>query len=184
MKKIILFGDSITAGYKDGEIDVILNERIAENIDIEASITNAGIPGDTTRDALKRVNAHVLRYTPDIVTVFFGANDVFEINQVSIETYKKNLSDLIDSIGSDKVLLFGPPYRVREESEEIGRLVQYNQGAREVALAKNCRFIDVLRKMQEIPNPTQYLQSDGLHFSEEGYVFLGKLMAKEINKQL
>lgn len=74
-KPLILFGDSLTAGYLDGEITDELTKRLAA-VFPEVPVVNAGIPGDTTTGALIRLHDHVLRYDPKLVTVFFGANDV------------------------------------------------------------------------------------------------------------
>ena len=100
MKKIILFGDSITAGYEDGVTDFRLNEEI-EAIFTDVEVINAGIPGDTSQGALKRVKNHVLKYEPDIVTVFFGANDASKISGLDINSYQENILALVRLIGPE-----------------------------------------------------------------------------------
>lgn len=69
MIKMVLFGDSITAGYTKKEITAKLTCRMSEYFP-KADIINAGIPGETTEDGLKRIEAHVLKYKPDIVVIF------------------------------------------------------------------------------------------------------------------
>jgi len=53
MAKIILFGDSITAGYSKGKVTDQLTRRIKASFPA-ADVVNAGIPGETTREALLR----------------------------------------------------------------------------------------------------------------------------------
>ena len=88
MIKMVLFGDSITAGYTKKEITAKLTCRMLEYFP-KADIINAGIPGETTEDGLKRIEAHVLKYKPDIVVIFFGANDVARHKFVSLDRYQK-----------------------------------------------------------------------------------------------
>ncbi|MEG2602840.1 MAG: lipase, partial [Carnobacterium sp.] len=60
LKKIVLFGDSITAGYLDGYVSKALTDRLADFLP-EDKIINVGIPGDTTNGGLERFEQHVLK---------------------------------------------------------------------------------------------------------------------------
>lgn len=183
MKKIILFGDSITAGYKNGEIDTILNEKISELMKESIDIRNAGIPGDTSLDGLARMKEHVISHKPDLVTVFFGANDVSVYSGVSLADYESALMEMVESIGAEKVILLGPPYassRQYEDERPMRRIELYNAAVKRVAKRLNCSFIDVLTEMNESYNPEELLQGDGLHFSEAGYDLLGSIIAQEL----
>ena len=70
---IIAFGDSVTAGVgaSAGNDYVSQLERLAG-----VSIVNAGVSGDTTRDALARLNSDVLSRNPSVVLLWIGGNDV------------------------------------------------------------------------------------------------------------
>ncbi|MGX7024586.1 SGNH/GDSL hydrolase family protein [Vagococcus hydrophili] len=183
MKKIILLGDSITAGYEEGVTDFRLNEQIEVEFK-ELEVINAGIPGDTTRGALQRLEAHVLRYQPDVVTVFFGANDVSTIMGISIEEYIANLILIVKQIGEERVILLGVPYcnqNLYQEERGMERLELYNRAAKEIAANYQLPFIELLYIMQEKSN--LYLQKDGLHFSRAGYELLGQLINQELKKR-
>ncbi|PHL17205.1 esterase, partial [Enterococcus faecium] len=60
MRKIVLFGDSITAGYLDEAVSPVLVDLVKRDIAAmgleEVAVINAGMPGDTTEDGLKRLN--------------------------------------------------------------------------------------------------------------------------------
>lgn len=184
MRKIILFGDSITAGYEDGLTDFRLNEEIEKKYP-EFEVINAGIPGDTTRGALLRVQEHVLRYDPDLVTVFFGANDVSTVTGLSVEEYRQNLIELIEMIGSEKIILIGIPYadqRYYQLERPRTRLNEFNQIAEDLSKKLGCNYINLLEKMLA-KEPLTFIQQDGLHFSREGYQLLGTLINEEIRKK-
>ena len=185
MLKIILFGDSITAGYENGLTDFRLNELLeSQNPDIKT--INAGIPGDTTEGALKRVDAHVLKYQPDIVTVFFGANDVATYSGITKELYETNLRELIARIGEEKVILIGPPFARQGHYEALERplinIEEFNQKVQIIAEEKGVSYINLLEVMLE-KEAEHYLQSDGLHFSMAGYQLLGDLIHEKIKEK-
>lgn len=184
MHKIILFGDSITAGYEDGLTDFRLNEEI-EAVFTNVEIINAGIPGDTSQGALLRVKDHVLKYHPDIVTGFFGANDVSKITGLKIEEYQENLITLIKEIGAEKIILIGPPYadqRYYKLERPLNRLKEFNHVAKKIAADYSMSYIDLLTEMTK-EEPLSLLQADGLHFSRQGYQLLGTLINDELRKK-
>ena len=184
MRKIILFGDSITAGYEDGITDFRLNEEIEEKYpDLE--VINAGIPGDTTAGALLRVATHVLRYEPDLITIFFGANDVSILSGISIDTYEENLVALIKKIGAEKIILIGVPFANQvyyEKERPLSRIQAYNQRVEKIASKYHINYINLLDEMQR-REPLTLIQEDGLHFSRLGYKLLGELINEEIRKK-
>lgn len=184
MKKIILFGDSITAGYENGLTDFRLNERIMAQVkDVE--VINAGIPGDTTRGARSRLNDHVLKYDPDIVTVFLGANDVSNITGLSIEEYEENLDEIVKEIGISKVILIGVPFcdqTIYQDERPMDQLKAFNSVAQKLTTKYRLDYIDMLTEMGQV-DPVVYLQRDGIHFSNEGYDLLGNLISQTINNR-
>ena len=86
---IVFFGNSITAGQgaSAGEdFPTLLGKTL------NVSIVNAGVSGNTTKDALFRIDKDVISKNPSIVVVELGGNDLF-LNEKS-EITKRNL-DLI-----------------------------------------------------------------------------------------
>lgn len=184
MLKIILFGDSITAGYEDGVTDFRLNEEI-EAVYPNIDVINAGIPGDTTCGALNRLEAHILKYQPNLVVVFFGANDVSNVMGVRIEDYMRNLQEIVQAIGPSKTILIGPPFadqRIYDKERPLVQIKAFNQAVQKIAQDYQVAYINLLDKMLESDALT-YLQEDGLHFSRKGYQLLGHLINEEIKKK-
>src|SRR3989344_9437474 len=72
---VVAFGDSLTRGYgtPPGKNFVTY---LSEYTKIQ--IINSGKTGDTTSEALIRLNEDVLKYNPDAVIVLLGGNDFLE----------------------------------------------------------------------------------------------------------
>ena len=69
---IICFGDSVTFGYGAGpgeDYPAALAKILAE------PVFNSGIDGDTTTEALRRLDSDVLERDPLLVIIEFGGND-------------------------------------------------------------------------------------------------------------
>lgn len=185
LAKIILFGDSITAGWSEEGISDELTRRVAQAFP-EDNVINAGIPGDTTEDALKRIEEHVLKHNPDIVTLFFGANDVATHRLVTRQKYIANMDKLISDIGREKVIVFGTAHtvqKVRKFDRPTARIEKYVASLEEFCQEGNLPFINVLNQMRALQREDDWIQPDGLHFSTYGYEQLAKLFNKGIQEK-
>lgn len=76
--RVLFIGTSLTAGYglddpgKDAYPAVI--QRLADSAGVKAFVVNAGLSGETSAGALRRVD-WLLREKPDVVVIETGAND-------------------------------------------------------------------------------------------------------------
>ncbi len=186
MKKIILFGDSITAGYKNGEITGALTERIQQELP-EFNVINAGIPGETTIEGLKRMERHVIAHRPTYVTIFFGANDVAGQHLVPISLYKSNLEKMLHQIGPEKCLLLTPPYiapLLHAEDRPLTRVQDYAEAVLALGKELQADTVPLLAEMLALKEPDKLLQVDGLHFSKAGYQFLSQAMVNGLNQKI
>ena len=185
MRKIVLFGDSITAGYLDEAVSPVLVDLVKRDIDAmgleEVAVINAGMPGDTTEDGLKRLNKEVLIEKPDEVVIFFGANDASLDRNITVATFRENLETMIQ-----KVILITPPYADsgRRPERPQTRIKELVKVAQEVGAAHNLPVIDLYKAMTVYPGTDEFLQADGLHFSQVGYELLGALIVREIKGRL
>ncbi len=185
MKKIILFGDSITAGYAEGEITRILTDGIQQSFP-QFEVINAGIPGDTTEEALQRVTEHVLRYKARWVTLFFGINDLATQHLVTQKEFQQNMTQLVTQIGRQKILLLTPPWAdplLHQEDRPIERIQAYREIILKIGAEMDIPVLDVFQKMIQAEVPKQFLQVDGLHFSKKGYELLTQLISAGIKKK-
>ena len=93
---VVAFGDSITFGFgTTGDNDYVA--RLASRTG--NSIINAGRIGDTTGDALNRLDSAVLSRDADIVIVFLGGNDVLQ--GIPLQTRVNNITTIVQRIRQD-----------------------------------------------------------------------------------
>jgi lysophospholipase L1-like esterase len=74
---VILLGDSTTA-FRPGAVQKVYPVRVEEALQAigsSISVHNAGVGGNTTRDARKRFERDVLRHKPRVIVMQFGIND-------------------------------------------------------------------------------------------------------------
>ena len=93
---VIAFGDSLTAGFGTtgtGDSVSLLSNRTG------VPIVNAGRIGDTTADALGRINSAVLAREPDIVMVLLGGNDLLQ--GVPVQQRISNITTIVQQIRAD-----------------------------------------------------------------------------------
>jgi acyl-CoA thioesterase-1 len=90
---IVCFGDSLTAGFGAGEGEDYPSVLRAM---VDLPVINAGVNGDTTADALRRLDGDVLRHDPRIVIVTLGANDF--LRRTPEEETLANMEAIIDRI--------------------------------------------------------------------------------------
>lgn len=92
--KVIALGDSLTTGVgastkSRGYIE-LLEQRFA------ITIINKALIGDTTHDALARLDVDVIRQRPDIVLILLGSNDYLR-QEPRADTFQ-NLRTIITSV--------------------------------------------------------------------------------------
>lgn len=94
--KILAFGDSLTAGKDLGDPDREAYPAVLENLlkkeGNSVSVTNAGRSGDTTFDALARLDFS-LAEKPQVVIVALGSNDTFQGKK--IPDIERNLEETV-----------------------------------------------------------------------------------------
>ena len=94
-KRIVVLGDSITAGYglDPQEAYPALLQKKVDADSLPYTVTNAGVSGDTTAGGLRRV-AWALGKGADVLVIALGGND--GLRGISPEQTEKNLSGIID----------------------------------------------------------------------------------------
>ena len=130
---VAFIGDSITQGcfevyYKTPtELDTVYEynnafpTRLREMLallypSVQVNIINSGISGDTVSRGLMRLERDVLRYSPDLVVVGYGANDCNHGGNDGVEAYASSLSDMfkrIKTFGAEVIYLTEGPFCTR-----------------------------------------------------------------------
>lgn len=108
--RILCLGDSLTAGKDledpDQEAYPAVLERLLRASGRAATVYNAGVSGDTTANALARLDFS-LQDKPDLVIVALGSNDTFQGKQLS--NIEDNLTRIVNQcrLSGARVLLCG-----------------------------------------------------------------------------
>ena len=102
--KIMLYGDSLMAGYGLPQKDNLASElsREIKSNDSTISFINASISGNTSKNGLSRVDWS-LGDNPNIVILCLGANDMLRGLDPSLT--KKNLDSIINKFINNKAII-------------------------------------------------------------------------------
>lgn len=108
-KNILVFGDSLSAGYGIARDDSWVNllQQELNKSHPQFKVVNASISGETTSGGLRRIGKALQQHTPAIVVIELGAND--GLRGTSIKETEANLNALISKSrkAKAKVLLIG-----------------------------------------------------------------------------
>ena len=148
-------------------------------------VVNAGVPGDNTFDALKRIKEDVLSHKPDFVTVFLGTNDAVSFSQGSLQAYKENLEKIRTIFRQVKYCLLVLPQlmKKRQHNRTNEVLGQYADMVEEVAEETGSYFLNLYAEMIQERNYKTFVENDerdGLHFGREGYEYVAKLIGEKL----
>ncbi len=108
-KNILVFGDSLSAGYgiaRDDSWVNLLQKELKKSHPL-FEVVNASISGETTSGGLRRIGKALQQHQPEIVIIELGAND--GLRGAAIAETKKNLNAIIEQAqkANAKVLLLG-----------------------------------------------------------------------------
>jgi acyl-CoA thioesterase I len=163
---VICFGDSLTFGYgvSSGED---YPSRLSEMLNMP--VVNSGIDGDSSVEALKRIQTDVLERSPLIVIIEFGGNDF--LRKVPIEDTVNNIRQMTDMVQAK-----GAMVAIVDISSGMF-FADYSRAFKKIACEKQAILIpSVLNGI--ITNPQ--MKSDFLHPNSEGYRIIAQRVYKGI----
>ncbi|MFH1612445.1 MAG: GDSL-type esterase/lipase family protein [bacterium] len=170
---LIFFGDSITAD-SCGFVNIIKQLFFEISHLNKIKIINAGVSGDTTVHALKRIENDVISKNPNKVFLMLGVNDSCirfseQVQLVSLKYYCQNLTiicNLIKKETNAKIILMTPTI-------VIGSLVkhfvwekiidEYAQTVKEIAKKEKLEMIDIFASFEKYKNKSKLFIEDGVH---------------------
>ena len=195
MARILVFGDSITAGALDYEEGGWVN-RLRKFLDLKVLVDrkfsyrvyNLGISGDTTEDLIERfefeTKTRLKEPEENIIILEIGINDSLLFQDkgelsVSAEKTKKNIQKLIKLSRkfTEKFLFIGlsPVYEPKvnplpwrkEVSYRNEYIRKYNEIIKSVCKEKNVKFVEILEEW--IRTDYNRFLEDGVHPNSEGH---------------
>lgn len=178
--RVVMFGDSITAGYglpPSAALPRLLGEKLqADGLDVV--VENAGVSGDTTAGGLSRLDWAV-QGQPDLVIVALGGND--GLRGIDPAETRRNMMAIIESLTSKDipVLIAGmlaPPNLGNEYAEKFNPLFA------EVAANAEVAFYPFL--LDGVAAEPSLNQSDGIHPNAEGAAIIAARMSGPVAELL
>jgi acyl-CoA thioesterase-1 len=163
---VLFFGTSLTAGagLEPEQAFPALVEKKADSAGLPIKAVNAGLSGETTAGAVRRID-WVLRTPADIIVVETGANDA--LRGLSPAAAKANIEKIIAAIrqkqpGAAIVLaqFFAPPNFGNAYTRSFGAIYA------DVAKRENVALIPFL--LEGVAGVSRYNQPDGIHPNEAG----------------
>ena len=178
--KIILFGDSLMAGYglnSSNHLDRLLEKDLLDQ-GIVSQITNASVSGDTSNGGLNRLNWS-LQDDYDLFILGLGANDM--LRGISPETTKSNLEEIIKIVQKNNIsiLLTG-----MQAPSSYGQDYQSSFNSIYPQLAKEYEIFLYPFLLEGVALDPNLNQSDGKHPNEQGIALISKKIAEKIKNIL
>ena len=181
-KKILIFGDSITAGFYDSQGGWAFRlKNLLMSKDRDNRIYPLGVSGDTGEDLLKRffneVKARVKEDEErEVVFIFaIGINDSNleeGKNKVPLKEFEENILKLIKlALTFSKNIIFLGLTPVNEEKAKGYRnkeIKKYNDKLREICKENKIKFIEIFEKWIDL-DYDKLLDEDGLHLNDRGH---------------
>ncbi len=171
-KKVILFGDSITAGYGLEEKEAYPHrlQMMIDDADLSYQIVNAGISGETTAAGLSRIN-WILKQPVDVFVLELGGNDA--LRGVDPEETYRNLSGICAAVQAKypqaKILLTGmeaPPNLGEKYTSAFRKVYQRVAKEKQVALMP---FL-----LESVGGVPELNQKDRIHPTAKGHAIVAK----------
>ncbi len=181
-KRIVFFGDSITAGYglsTEQAFPALIQQKL-DSIEMPYQVINAGLSGETSAGGLGRID-WILKNKPDIFVLELGGND--GLRGLSLNETEKNLTAMIQKVRgrNPDVILFVagmqiPPNLGQEYTERFRGLFA------KVAKANNTKLIPFL--LDKVGGEPELNLADGIHPNVEGHQIVAETVWENLKKYI
>jgi len=182
--KIACVGDSLTFGYGAETIDYpsALQQLLGDGYQVgNFGVNGACIAGDLPYHSLS-VYRTSAEFRPDVVLMMLGSNDAKPDNWNETD-FVNGFAELIRyyqhlESNPSVYLLTSPSADKKNDWISCAILTEIIVPMQKrIAEAYNCRLIDLHKATADVPN---CYYCDGVHFSDEGYSYLAKVIAESL----
>ena len=198
-KKILFFGDSITAAGTSSIGFITKIDSILRTLDRNEKheLIGAGVSGDKVYDLYLRMENDVLARHPDVVVIWIGVNDVWHNEQgtgTSENTFIEFYTAVVTKLKNKGIAVYMcTPLAIGEKKDMSnnldGRLNNFSELIRQLAVKENCPLIDLRSKFLDFiknNNPgnkeSGVLTTDGVHLNNAGNLFVAQHMYKVLSE--
>jgi len=182
-KKILFFGDSITAGLGLEDTSAAFPGVIQSKIDslgLNYEVINSGVSGETSAGGRSRID-WILNQNIDVFVLELGAND--GLRGVPISETKANLQAIIDAVKakspSTKIVLAGmqlPPNMGQEYTTAFKAIFT------DLASENNIALIPFI--LENVGGVKDLNQQDGIHPTAEGHKIVAENVWEVLESEL
>lgn len=171
--RVVIFGDSITAGYGLDDRDAfpaLIQAKVAKEGWSQVQIINAGLSGETSAGGLRRID-WMLRRPMDIFVLELGGND--GLRGLDPEVTRENLGGIIEKVraadAETRILLTG-----MEAPPNMGEayINQFRSIYPKLAEEYDVAFMPFI--LEEVGGNPELNQSDGIHPTAEGHQIIAE----------
>lgn len=181
-KRIVFFGDSITAGYglsREEAFPALIQQKI-DSANMVYEVVNAGLSGETSAGGLGRID-WILKVKPDIFILELGGND--GLRGLSLSETEKNLIAMVNKVRERNpdaiVILAGmqiPPNLGTDYTEDFKNLFA------KVAKKTNSGLIPFL--LDKVGGYPELNLPDGIHPNVEGHAIVAETVWENLSRYL
>lgn len=173
-KRIVFFGDSITAGWTSNEPEFFSSKKHI----------NRGINGQTTSQMVLRFRPDVIELKPETVIILAGTNDIAgNTGSISLETILGNLISMCELARANDIkpilcsILPAFDYPWRRGMHPAEKIETLNRMIYQYASANNIVYIDYYSAMADEQKGLKLIYSeDGVHPNKEGYQIMKSIL--------
>ena len=171
-KNILIFGDSITAGYgiePQQAFPALIQNRI-DSLGLNYNVINAGLSGETSAGGLRRID-WVLQRKVDVMILELGGNDA--LRGIDLSTTKDNLQKIIDKVRIKypkvEIVVAGmqvPPNLGTDYTQQFAGIFP--------ALAKENELLLIPFLLEKVGGSAELNQPDGIHPTAKGHALVAE----------
>ena len=188
MPKVVLIGDSIRMGYAP---------LVAKLLDGKAIVISQSVNGEDSGNVLRHLDEWVISEKPDVVHINAGLHDLKLTDrtyQVPLVEYEKNLKTIVERIRKETnaKVIFATSTPIVDDLHAQRKagfdrfeadVQKYNVAA--VSVMKQAGVpINDLHQVIESGGGQTLMNSDGTHYTPEGYARLAAAVTKSILRSL
>jgi len=181
-KKLLIFGDSISAGYgiKESENWVaLLTNKLNENSKMNYILINSSVSGDTTSGGITRIKKALEVHSPDYVLIELGGNDA--LRGYPIINIQENLERIVRLVleAKSKPILMQikiPPNYGRRYVNAFENLYP--------TISKNYQVPLMNFLLENVALDQKLMQADGIHPNSKAQPIIANQILAEIRNIL
>ena len=176
-RKLLILGDSISAGYgidaSANWVSLLQNEFDKENLNI--TLINSSVSGDTSIGGLSRIKTALRNFNPEFVLIELGGNDA--LRGYPPKNIENNLSEIIKEVKKNGSKPFLMQIRI---PPNYGKqyTIAFENVFQDLAKKENIPLIPFM--LDEIALDEDLMQVDGIHPNTKAQPKIAVFLKKEL----